>query len=293
MFECLATVNSNDMPMDMVVTQRRDGLACIATSLKFGLQRELAEEARRPAAQEYHRLVFGCGPDQPGLLKMDEPRVYNTPDSFRDALRGLSNIQSDVIRRHTKFAFHISPSPGKPPVPLATLVRNFATTEREAILARNETITKYTDAKLTTGRPKEAALGINKFLGLDERLLWVGMGRGLAAIEEEIRSCGSQDDIECLEYVLYGTAGLHPREWEHSGGKKMDQFYEGVQTDERLGKTIDYFVQHEQVSRLHHIHCTPRGMKHETCGCVPAPDDTRLSRCCRPCELRRYVSLCS
>jgi hypothetical protein len=73
------------------------------------------------------------------------------------------------------------------------------------------------------------------------------MGRGIAAIEEEIRENGTKDDVECLEYVLRGTAGLHPREWEHSGGKKMDQFYEGAMCDERLGKSLDYFVQHEQV----------------------------------------------
>lgn len=242
------TVNSNDMPMDMVVTQRLSGLVCIATSLKFGLQRELPDHLKRKAAQEYHSIVFGSGAaDQPGLLKLTEPRRYNEPEAFSDALRMLSDSTCHVVRKHKEFTFRFRRLPGGPLEPLAPFVREYSIVERSAILARQGSVTKYTDAKLTTGRPKEAALGINKYLGMDERLLWTGMGRGLAAIEEEIRAHGTEDDIECLEYVLHGTAGLHPREWQHSGGKKMDQFYEGVTGDQRLGKSLDYFVQHEQV----------------------------------------------
>jgi len=88
--------------------------------------------------------------------------------------------------------------------------------------------------------------GINSYLGVDDKSIWLGMGRGLDAIRDEFAASGTEDDLVCLEYVLQGTAGCHPRKWQHSGGKQMDVFYDDRREDGRTGRPLSYFVKHPQ-----------------------------------------------
>jgi hypothetical protein len=100
---------------------------------------------------------------QEGLLKVNDPRQYNKPETFSDALRMLSELQCEIVRKHAQFNFRVRLEPGGPLQPLAGAVREFSTSENAALLARNGNITKYTDTKLVTGRPREAALGIHRY----------------------------------------------------------------------------------------------------------------------------------
>mmetsp|Transcript_45154 Transcript_45154/g.146730 ORF Transcript_45154/g.146730 Transcript_45154/m.146730 type:complete len:320 (-) Transcript_45154:236-1195(-) len=88
--------------------------------------------------------------------------------------------------------------------------------------------------------------GINRYLGVGDKSIWLGMGRGLDAIRDEFAASGTEDDLVCLEYVLEGTAGCLPRKWQHSGGKQMDAFYEGREEDGRRGRPLSHFVEHPQ-----------------------------------------------
>jgi len=88
--------------------------------------------------------------------------------------------------------------------------------------------------------------GINGYLGVDDKSIWQGMGRGLDAIRDEFVKSGNADDLVCLEYVLQGTAGCHPRKWQHSGGKQMDVFYDDRREDGRTGRPLSYFFKHQE-----------------------------------------------
>ena len=78
------------------------------------------------------------------------------------------------------------------------------------------------------GQPKDAALGINRYLNQTEpdidKLIWSGMGRGMAAIEQEWAAGGTPEDHACVAYVLRGRAGDNPTLWSHAGNKLMDVF---------------------------------------------------------------------
>ena len=108
--------------------------------------------------------------------------------------------------------------------------------------------TKFSRMTLVMGQPKDAALGISRYLNrTDEdidKVIWAGMGRGMAAIEEEWAAAGTDDDRVCLEYVLHGRAGEHDRRWKHAGDKMMDVFDNPANRDGRHGRGLSYFVQH-------------------------------------------------
>jgi len=56
--------------------------------------------------------------------------------------------------------------------------------------------------QLIAGHPRDAALGIARYLQVDEEHLLRQQLRGVAAVEEEVRSHGSAEDVAQLEYVL-------------------------------------------------------------------------------------------
>ena len=88
---------------------------------------------------------------------------------------------------------------------------------------------------LRSGRPEEAALGIEKLLGLDPpdkiHAMLSGDGGALGAIEREVTANGTDEDRECLQYVLHERAGSsptlfpnapHPRDCDGVTGRVRD-----------------------------------------------------------------------
>ena len=61
--------------------------------------------------------------------------------------------------------------------------------------------------ELVFGHPKEAAQGLNYFLGVRDEVLYDGLRRGVGAIVDEIHMHGTDVDRECLDYCLNQRAG--------------------------------------------------------------------------------------
>ena len=66
---------------------------------------------------------------------------------------------------------------------------------------------RFAIAKLVTGRPKDAALGIHLYLGVPDLEIWRGMSRGVQEIADEFARNGTAEDQACLQYVLYERGG--------------------------------------------------------------------------------------
>ena len=104
---------------------------------------------------------------------------------------------------------------------------------------------KYSAAsQLVSGQPFEATVGLNRLLCVPIKELWSGMGRGLDGIMREFEQHGSDVDRQCMHYVLHEKAGQCSTRWEHAGGLLMDAFPAHEVADGRVGKGLEYFVQH-------------------------------------------------
>ena len=91
---------------------------------------------------------------------------------------------------------------------------------------------------LMTGMPEAAALGLAHLLRVDEFDLFDKLGYGIKAIEDEFKNHGTEDDLECLHYVLHEAAGTSTR-----------QFANGIRDQGRSGETFQDFVNHEYSQR--------------------------------------------
>lgn len=89
---------------------------------------------------------------------------------------------------------------------------------------------------LLFGEPKEAVLGYPKFLNISQAELNRLIGRGTQAIYDEYQEHGSDEEKECLAYVLKEKAGSSAKEFPPNG--KRD---EG-----RNGETLRHFCECEQ-----------------------------------------------
>ena len=89
---------------------------------------------------------------------------------------------------------------------------------------------------LVSGAPREAALGINHFMKVDDAQVYRGLAEGLPAIEREFSTHGTEEDKECLHYVLHCKAGSSEK-----------TFQQGLRRDEgrRGDEDLQFFVQHE------------------------------------------------
>ena len=128
---------------------------------------------------------------------------------------------------------------------LDDVLREFVARESQAGVEN----TKFSSAPLVSGKPIEAALGINNSLGLSIKELWARLGCGLEEIVREFESSGTEDDRKCLHYVLHEKAGTNLTQWPHSGGLIMDVFYTPESADERSGQTLEYFVEHAKAKK--------------------------------------------
>ena len=81
---------------------------------------------------------------------------------------------------------------------------------------------------LVTGKPLDAALGVNHYMGVDSALVARGMADGVRAIVRELTQHGTDEDRECLDYVLRQRAGSSPLTFQ--GGKRRDEHRKGDET---------------------------------------------------------------
>jgi len=149
----------------------------------------------------------------------------------------------DAIKRATAklCQFHVTVGESTERKPLDDVLHDFVTRERERNADEN---LKFSSGKFVLGQPKNAALGVNRILGGSDKELWSGMGRGLQAIRDEFMEHGTDEDRECFEYVVNGTAGSSAKTWPHAGGLVMDELRSPADEDGRAGKPLGYFVNH-------------------------------------------------
>jgi len=75
-------------------------------------------------------------------------------------------------------------------------------------------------SELVFGRPAQAALGVEHYMCVPREAVLHGLLEGTAAIVREVNTAGTDDDRECLEYVLHAEAGSSERAYQ--GGLKRD-----------------------------------------------------------------------
>jgi hypothetical protein len=171
-------------------------------------------------------IIFG----QLFLIALSLPRmsVMPNPDAIKRATANLCQ-------------FHVTVGESTERKRLDDVLRDFVTRERERNADEN---LKFSSGKFVLGQPKKAALGVNRILGGNDKELWSGMGRGLQAIRDEFMEHGTDEDRECFEYVVNGTAGSSAKTWPHAGGLVMDELRSPADEDGRAGKPLSYFVNH-------------------------------------------------
>ena len=160
-------------------------------------------------------------------------------------LRGIVTPSPQKIKKATarlcRFYVTVGESTERKRKRLDEVLRDFVAREREDNADEN---LKFSSGKFVLGQPKKAALGVNRILGGSDKELWSGMGRGLQAIRDEFMEHGTDEDRECFEYVVNGTAGSLAKTWPHAGGRVMDEFRSPADEDGRAGKPLSYFVNH-------------------------------------------------
>jgi hypothetical protein len=89
-------------------------------------------------------------------------------------------------------------------------------------------------AALVTGETKDAALGVNHYMRADDSHVYRCMGEGVAAVVREFEASGTEEDRECLDYVLNQRAGSSDK-----------TFQSGLTRDiGRSGETLQDFAEH-------------------------------------------------
>ena len=74
--------------------------------------------------------------------------------------------------------------------------------------------------ELVFGRPAQAALGVEHYMCVASEAVMLGMVEGTAAIVREVSAGGTDDDRECLDYILHAEAGSSDRTYQ--GGLRRD-----------------------------------------------------------------------
>ena len=74
--------------------------------------------------------------------------------------------------------------------------------------------------ELVFGRPAQAALGVEHYMCVASEAVFLGLAEGTAAIVREVTTGGTDDDRECLDYILHAEAGASDRTYQ--GGVRRD-----------------------------------------------------------------------
>jgi hypothetical protein len=80
---------------------------------------------------------------------------------------------------------------------------------------------------LVTGKPLDAALGVNHYMRVDAAVVMRGMAEGVRRIVREVERGGTPEDRECLDYVLRRRAGSSAKAFQ--GGRRRDSQRQGEQ----------------------------------------------------------------
>ena len=91
---------------------------------------------------------------------------------------------------------------------------------------------KFVAKELLLGSAKTAANGLSTLLGLRQEELSTLMARGVDAIREEFDRNGTDDDRECLDYVLNQEAGASCKKFVNSSYPR-DHDEHGLRADRR------------------------------------------------------------
>ena len=75
-------------------------------------------------------------------------------------------------------------------------------------------------SELVFGRPATAALGVEHYMCVPREAVLQGLIDGTAAVIREVSAGGTDDDRECLDYILHAEAGSS--EQTYQGGLKRD-----------------------------------------------------------------------
>ena len=105
---------------------------------------------------------------------------------------------------------------------------------------------KFKINKLIAGRPVDSALGVMRYMHVDETKVYLGLAKGLESIQLEFETHGTEDDKLCLRYILFERTGDSTRQWSN---EVMDKGH-------LAGLSLDDFVAHENsvVAGLSHAH---------------------------------------
>jgi hypothetical protein len=123
---------------------------------------------------------------------------------------------------------------------LALLQQELRVRVNEIVVALGSARQQPIDVRFTTelrqmilGEPEEAALGIDRFMRVASSTMHAGMAKGVTAIIAEFEASGTDNDKECLRYVMHEKAGSSEKE-----------FPNGVRDQGRNDETLEDFVNH-------------------------------------------------
>lgn len=121
---------------------------------------------------------------------------------------------------------------GSPDAPASTSGHSTAGGVRDSLAGGDLRYTVDPD-DLITGRPQDAARGINYYLRVEDNDVYERLIHGVASVRREFADFGTEEDLECLEYILNERAGSSRKE-----------FPNGRRDEGRHGETLTDFVQH-------------------------------------------------
>jgi hypothetical protein len=110
---------------------------------------------------------------------------------------------------------------------------------------------------LITGRPAEAALGVNHYMKVSATAALPTVAEGVKAIEEEFERSGNDEDLDNLDYILHKAAGSSDKAFPN-GNLRRDCDSDGKLLPERrtadnTAMTFRDFCEHP-ASKIAHLH---------------------------------------
>ena len=178
--------------------RQRTAVECVANRIIDALDNGMIDEMQGEQLLRACTKDHVCAEDEHAIeASIGTPRRTSSSDSrwsdvFEHIINDMQCIESE----------------GGEPVRLHQLL--ILTVESVGDLRRLESYEALDERPLTElafGRPVDAAIGLNAWMGLPDRQVHAGMARGIEAIVDEFARCGTEEDLMCLAYVLYAPTG--------------------------------------------------------------------------------------
>ena len=240
-FETKVHTNHNSISIDKLIEKRSKELQALSDAMTAGIEfgdtgDTFPPGLRKEAADWFRELL------EPVLSH--SPKHYSKQATYEQAILDINRSRDLVVAKYQECHFTIKTGNGAT-IELRKLVSEFVEHEK----GDRVEVVKFSSLQLKAGRPIDAALGVNRYLHVDDKTIWSGLSKGTAAIVAEFEANGTADDKECLKYVLYGTAGSSARKWEYAGNRQMDTFDDERTSDGRANQPLVYFVRHSQATQ--------------------------------------------